>query len=637
MLKRPNRPMIRPYFWSIAAAATVFAAGCNPPDSPASTAPQSAPSPAAPLTQAPPKPALQTASAQPARGMRELQAPGMRAQIRLSPAVTQLSEPMLTGIQLEPDRLTLLDTADPALRGRQPGDILLFEQTDGFWRYIESVEHTGSRLVYHTRPARLNEVIEEGLISLQVRPGPHADAPSAPADADYSTRQQGLGLGDFFDPTFSTTFTKSFDTSLPLESMTQFQVLKQDIEIETRGTLDFKPGFKLEIEIGNFNIQRLEFTALGHLDLNAELLVKANDGGSPAAVNPDIIYRDIPLCSGSASTGNITCIDGKPTFSAAFLGQSIRVFPHLRVGYAWSGAAGGTLKTGMKVQGNVKAGYAFVKEGENQKIFEKNLTGQALTPEYTGSLDLDLKTSMRLGLTASLNGEPVMEAYPFEGIFAAEASTLAPACGLSASLDVTGKVLRHGFMGAGSWPLYDLKPIDFFHPVDAPGCTTDTTEHAQTCSTANPTCPAGSVCNQGYCIEDTPLQISLNWTRQDADLNLVVINPDGELLQPSASGDAQPATQGWMPVTSCAGTCADGTAAGNNYTEIALFRLPEDGRQYRFRVRNNTPNPAPGSADIDYILQLSARDKPVNIITGTLPATSAAESFDYIYTYSPPF
>src|SRR5690554_305794 len=486
----------------------------------------------------------------------------LRAQVR------DLSESAMAALAVGENDIIVEAGAPRDLREHQPGDVLIYRGEGGFWRYIEDVSPAGEQVIYRTRNATIGEVIEQGTIALEVR-----------------------------------------------------------------------PGFILVIDVANGGIERVEFAALGHLDIQAKMSLTLNEGHAPAPVQPQVIYREIPLCSGNPGH-EITCEDGKPTFSASLLGQQIKVFPHLRAGFSWKGSGSGTLTTVLEAQGHIKAGYAYHKHDENRKIYDEGVLVRANRPLVEGAMDLDYKMSLELGMTASLNGDDLLVAYPFEGIYSADASTTPPACGVSSALEMSGRVIRSGFLGSDVMPLYQNTPMDAHFPLDLPGCSMDTTATAQTCTPTNPRCDEGQVCNQGYCIEDAPLQFVLNWSDATADLDLIVERPGSdEYLSASGSGDAQPAADGWMAVKSCAGVCDGPPELGRRFTEVALFRLPQEGRLYSFWVRNNTPSLSggPEAQPVPYTVYIISKGRPDNAMTSSIPGITGSESLRYVYTHAPLF
>src|SRR5690554_313776 len=559
----------------------------------------------------------------------------LRAQVR------DLSESAMAALTVGENDIIVEAGAPRDLREHQPGDVLIYRGEGGFWRYIEDVSPAGEQVIYRTRNATIGEVIEQGTIALEVRPSSETPAD----DGGVRSAEQALktqlpqGVIDLLTQPQNISATKAFDTHLALDSSPEFQFSDQTVALKTTGHLDFRPGFILVIDVANGGIERVEFAALGHLDIQAKMSLTLNEGHAPAPVQPQVIYREIPLCSGNPGH-EITCEDGKPTFSASLLGQQIKVFPHLRAGFSWKGSGSGTLTTVLEAQGHIKAGYAYHKHDENRKIYDEGVLVRANRPLVEGAMDLDYKMSLQLGMTASLNGDDLLAAYPFEGIYSADASTTPPACGVSSALEMSGRVIRSGFLGSDVMPLYQNTPMDAHFPLDLPGCSMDTTATAQTCTPTNPRCDEGQVCNQGYCIEDAPLQFVLNWSDATADLDLIVERPgSAEYLSASGSGDAQPAADGWMAVKSCAGVCDGPPELGRRFTEVALFRLPQEGRLYRFWVRNNTPSLSggPEAQPVPYTVYIISKGRPDNAMTSSIPGITGSESLRYVYTHAPLF
>lgn len=561
--------------------------------------------------------------------------------IALRAEVRDLSQAEVAALAVGDVEITVKPGAPRALREFQPGEVLIYRGEGGFWRAIEDVSRAGEQVIYRTRKATIGEVIERGTITLQARPSRQAPAAGGSARrAEQALKTQvPSGVVDLVTQPRDVAAAKAFDTYIALDTSPEFQFSNQTATLQTTGHLDFRPGFILVIDVANGGIERVEFAALGHLDIQARMSLKLNEGQPAGPVQPQVLYREIPLCSGDPGHG-ITCEDGRPTFVASLLGQPIKVFPHLRAGFAWEGSGSGTLSSVLEAQGHIKAGYAYHKSQENRKIYDEGVVARANRPRVEGAAELDYKMSLELGMTASLNGDELLVAYPFEGIYSADASTTPPACGVSSALELSGRVIRSGFLGSDVLPLYQNTPMKAHFPLDLPGCSVDTTATARTCTPTNPTCDEGQVCNQGYCIEDAALQFVLNWSDASADLDLIVERPGtDQYLLASGSGDAQPATDGWMAVKSCAGVCDGPPEAGRQFTEVALFRLPQEGHLYRFWVRNNTPA-LPGGAEaqpVPYTVYIISKGRPDNAMTSSIPGITGSESLRYVYTHAPIF
>lgn len=182
--------------------------------------------------------------------------------------------------------------------------------------------------------------------------------------------------------------------------------------------------------------------------------------------------------------------------------------------------------------------------------------------------------------------------------------------------------------------MYDVEPFSLYHDVSGvPGCSADNSDSAQSCS-GDAQCEDAEICSvAGYCVENTPMQISLTWN-DPVDLDLEIRDAEGLALETgsprgtSATGDRS--AEGWLAVWSCGG-CDKETPAVGNYGEIALFERIRHGRKYLIRVKNKTDGQNPDKL-VAYRLNIFNRTGQLDeLFTGQLKATEGAQSVTYQY------
>jgi hypothetical protein len=510
---------------------------------------------------------------------------------------------------VEPDRIEVPADADQVVQDRQIGDVLVFEGDGGFWRYIRSAEPVDGRMVYRTRTAHLTEVLEQGEFLITANMPSEQQTPR--------TRSQALVVADESD---------TFDLSRDLGSQNEFQFAGNDVELSTSGTLQFRPGYIIYLEIEGGSVAEFEATMTGNLNLDGEFTLAVNDGQPAAPIPAGHLTREVQLCNSGSN-----CVDGRPTLTWSLLGQDFKLYPTIELEMTWQGSGSGTITGGFGGDGNIKASFLY-DHGDDSFEFTDDFDAQATTPESTGEVDVDFKSELSFSMVGEGLGSRLVEVTPFRGNFEMHAGIKPPSCEFQSALAVSGDLRRGAMVGGGSWSLYRETLFDLYHDVDHPGeCSNDNTEEVAQCNTDGD-CERDEICSAaGYCVEDTPMQIALSWN-DPVNLDLEVIDPQGKkLVQGSPGGanqDENRSRDGWMALSSCGG-CDDDDPGAGNYGEVALVKNVRADQIYKIAVTSTSDNPDADNL-IDYRLNIFNRGGGVDeLMEGKLGEGSKSVRYDY--------
>lgn len=537
-----------------------------------------------------------------------------------APDVVLVSEGELSQLAVEDDEVRLGQESPARLRGLEPGAVLVSAGGDGFWRYITEVQEDSSGTRYQTRTARIEEVIQSGKIVLSTD-----NLSEAPAEVEeIITREQAL------DGSLIETFTLDKDFG-------ETARLQQDlghVKLKTSGELKMNPGFQMLVEVDNFTVQRMNVRTFGAIEATVNLELTMHDAANPGALQPFAMVESLSLC-GMGAGGVQRCANGRPTVLADMMGQPIQIYPELKMRLGWQGQGGGSVETGFELSGYISSGFDYARGEVTRPVYTNKLKVHPIEEQVEGSAEVEVDVGLQLGMIVEHSGHKWVEATPLDATFRLDAATTPPICHFQSTLTSNSRI-RYNLFGLSSNRLiYEDTPLRYAaEAADFPGCSADNTNEAQRCQTGRSnSCPQGSECAAGYCVEKTPLRVTLNWNAP-VDLELRVQNPAGEMLKLAPDGRAQPADAGWIAVSSAGPVSGTEPEYGDvtNYTDIAAFRRIKEYSDYRYWVRRG------GNLDYDepipYQITLYDELEGERLVSGTL-AAEAEESVRYLYRSGP--
>lgn len=545
--------------------------------------------------------------------------------------VYRLSEDERTHLAVEPARVVVDTSAPGRLTERQPGDVLLYEHGEGFWRRIEEVQSSGGQIIYQTRQARLTEVVQRGEFVLEIP----SSGQLAQQERDVvRVRRQNLGLNDVLEAAASAAeegvdYQKvdSFRLEQDLGSSNGSTFANQEIELSTEGALVFEPGYKIYIKVSSAGLDEFEFSVFGDLTLDADWVVAVNEGQPANAVQTDSIARDLPLCSGNGSIGPLNCQNGRPELEFSLLGMTYKFYPKLTVGLGWEGGGSGRMEGGFEASGYIKAQYHYVDGRSSFNTERPTVSADADDPDYDGQVQMHVSAKARLSFVGEGAGAKLLEAVPFEGRFDMDGYFEAQSCRFSSKLEMSGHFTNYGFPKSGSWPLYDYTAFDLAHDVSQlDDCSFDNMGNQLPCG-SHSDCPDDQLCGEtDHCVSRSPMRVALQWSEGEADLTLFMEDTEGRRVgvgNPDGSNDGR-STDAWKEIASSGGD-------GNSFGEVIVVDRPRTG-EYDMWVENASDL---GSREepIRYSLFVTQGQEPAERIRGYLAPEPQAKSVKYRYQH----
>ncbi len=488
---------------------------------------------------------------------RALSSPEIDEDIVLAERVFELDDSQISELRIGADFIEIDAPVAADLMDLQPGDILLSELGDGFWRVIEATEVRSDRLVLTTRDAQLEEVVREGTFDFVFNPPDqhHATQRRAQQLRPEDARVEGV------DPQRIDADEElgSLDLSTDLGSSSRADVSNALLSVDTtRGSLSFQPAIRLLLVVVDGQIHREHFRVSGWADFDVNWTVDAQDTSS--------LQHAVRLLP-----------DDRQANQLAFrlLGRSFQIDPDLRLMYDVSATGQGRIDLGLDGEGYVLAGYdcsagsscvALRPEAANDPFAAGELHQWS-----EGEPTISMRTAFQAGVDLQTSGLGHGSATPLELTYQGHADVSPPFCPYTAKATAEGvATYDRTSLTNYTYELFDDESL-FTGQNDCgvtlpPGADSDDPNNpdGQPCA-RDSDCPDEEMCMLGsnVCVTETPFSVTLKWS-QSVDLNLRVETKTGEELSadtPTVSnGELTHVSVGGADCDDCLGQCDGGTA-----------------------------------------------------------------------------
>lgn len=362
--------------------------------------------------------------------------------VELVKPVTVVEGPAADDVVVVDDTLTMPAATHAAVAAMKPGDVIVGDRgapgstnPTGFLRKVTSVDQQGAKLVVHTAPATLLEVVKSGALAVQAdlanavaaatngAGGSGSGATGAGGSASGATGSGATGSGatsgasptKLADFAGKTILDKADSATLPSGAKLGYHVWAK---VKT-GSVNFTPkvdvGATVKPDLSNLlgSLKEAHLIANGKLDADLQLDVGLKLDGN--ATGKDVAELLAQKITGKLSS---TLVDKQFSLGSGKLGPipvpiNARLVAKLDCDLKWGKEV--SVIAGAKATATISAGFRFEKDAGMSPVFEHSEKLDVLPPVWTINGDVMLECSVTPELSVSLfdmaSGVITVDAY----------------------------------------------------------------------------------------------------------------------------------------------------------------------------------------------------------------------------------